>query len=295
MRNTKIKKLINELLEEVSLDPRIETGIFEIYNHEHLDIIEEYMIARGIDSNIISEFIDEIAMEEGKYPERQAYNKDGWLVTFPSKEYRDAAIKKRTHFTSDPTHGKGGMNLYYKKKGKQKRQTQQDTSKIKPTSISVAKQSAVPVGRGPVQKQPTKLAASDQIAAEKPTSTSAPKDDSEEYYDDSSAASVERDNEKIRNAFGFAEKEPKQTQQPSAPVEAPVIDVPVVTQAPEEYATVSKKFATKKNWKTTEYGEYRDAEGNPVAVTGLTGEVVPIRSNDREEYKIFAEKNIPKV
>jgi len=30
-------------------------------------------------------------------------------------------------------------------------------------------------------------------------------------------------------------------------------------------------------------------------VVGLSGEVVPIRNNDREEYKIFAEKIIPKA
>jgi len=40
------------------------------------------------------------------------------------------------------------------------------------------------------------------------------------------------------------------------------------------------------------YGEYRDREGNTVAVVGLSGEVVPTKSVDRDEYKLFAEKNM---
>ena len=293
MKTTQVKELIEKILTETALDPRIETGVLDVYNHEHLDIMSEYMTAQGIDQKIISEFINSVAMEEGKYPERQAYNKDGWLVTFPSKEYRDAAIKKKTHYSSDPTHGRGGMNLYYKKKGKQKRQTQQDTSRVEPVEKPTAK-----TGAKTVPAQPAKVgAAGQQVPSAKPTTKSAaPDEDSEEYYDDTSAASVEAEKEKIRNAFGFKKKEPTSAgAEAPKPAEAPAIDVPVVTQAPVEYASVSQKFATKKNWKSTPYGEYRDAEGNPVAVVGLSGEVVPIRSNDREEYKIFAEKNMPQL
>ena len=38
-----------------------------------------------------------------KYPERQAYNAKGILVTFPTPEYKADAIKRGTHFEEDPT------------------------------------------------------------------------------------------------------------------------------------------------------------------------------------------------
>lgn len=297
MKNTQVKELIEKILTETALDPRIETGVLDIYNHEHLDIMSEYMIKQGIDQTVISEFINSITIDEGKYPERQAYNKDGWLVTFPSKEYKDAAIKKRTHFASDPTHGKGGMNLYYKKKGKQKRQTQQDISKVEPVKKPTAIAGAKPTPTQPTSKLTTVGQPTTAVPTKKyPTSS---KEEPEEYYDDTSAASVTAEKEKLRKAFGFDKVKPsaKPTIQPkdTKPSEAPEVDVPVVTTPPAQYASVSQKFAKQKGWKLEPYGEYRDAEGNPVAVVGLSGEVVPIRTNDREEYKIFAEKNMPQV
>jgi hypothetical protein len=39
---------------------------------------------------------------EGKYPERQAYNAKGILVTFPNPEYKTAALARGTHFEVDP-------------------------------------------------------------------------------------------------------------------------------------------------------------------------------------------------
>jgi hypothetical protein len=65
---------------------------------------------------------------------------------------------------------------------------------------------------------------------------------------------------------------------------------PTVPAAPS-YTALSVKFATSKGWKSTPYGEYRDETGATAAVVGLSGEVVPIKNVDREEFKIFAEKN----
>ncbi len=104
----------------------VETGIVDFSDITHAEILFEEMVSCGLSERTASKVINDIRMEEGKYPERQAYNKEGWLVTFPSKEYKDIAIKRGTHFGSDPTHGQGGMNLYYKRRGKQKRNTQQD-------------------------------------------------------------------------------------------------------------------------------------------------------------------------
>ena len=46
---------------------------------------------------------------EGRYPERQAYNKDGLLVTFPTPQHKAKAIARGTHFEKDPSLGKGQM------------------------------------------------------------------------------------------------------------------------------------------------------------------------------------------
>ena len=287
--NKKISKLLEDLITECECDNRIETGIFDIYNTEHLVVLSEHMTSHGISESVIEDAIQSM-VDEGKYPERQAYNKEGWLVTFPSKEYRDAAIKKKTHFSSDPTHGKGGMNLYYKKKGKQKRQTTQGQSTTSPQD----------------QQQPS------QPPKEKVTARTPEEEKEFQRLKNAYKVSPRRDTDAVARYIasrepGFkldGEQEPskqklqspkqipseKPTEQPTA---QPAIDVPVVTQPTEEYANISKKFAAQKGWKSTEYGEYRDAEGNPIAVVGLSGEIVPIRSNDREEYKIFAEKNMP--
>lgn len=288
--NNKILKILSEVITECECDTRIESGIFDLYNADHLVIMVEHLAQRGISEEISEEILETSLFDEGKYPERQAYNKDGWLVTFPSKEYRDAAIKKKTHFSSDPTHGRGGMNLYYKKKGKQKRQksqsvstTQQTTEKPKavapvqqkPQTTSQQKQE-VPSVDVPTQKQPEPEAVDD-------TDFDSRDDELEKYIATKSGG-------KFKSKYS-PEGSGTEPTQGAAPTPAPEIDVPVITTPTEEYAAVSKRFATQKRWISTEYGEYRDAEGNPVAVVGLSGEVVPIRSNDREEYKIFAEKS----
>lgn len=50
------------------------------------------------------EFVNEISVivEKGKHPERQAYNKNGILVTFPTPEYKARAIARGTHFEKNP-------------------------------------------------------------------------------------------------------------------------------------------------------------------------------------------------
>ena len=287
-----ISKLIEELVTECECDGRIESGVFDVYNAEHLVVLSEHMVGNGISESIVEDVIESLAIGEGKYPERQAYNKEGWLVTFPSKEYRDAAIKKKTHYSSDPTHGQGGMHLYYKRKGKQKRQKSQTTS----TTQQLDQQ---PSGAA-VNNQPQPAAQpKDQTVKGRPT--------------DGQAASAKKDTGAVSGGGAVTQPEPpsstggatkSQPQSgadigtpPTAPKasDAPEINVPVVTQPPEQYAAISKKFATQKGWTPEPYDEYRDNQGNTVAVVGLSGEVVPIKNTDREEYKLFAEKNMPQA
>lgn len=289
MDNKAISKLFDELIAECECDTRIESGIFDVYNSDHLVVLSEHMISRGISESIVEDAINSMSMEEGKYPERQAYNKEGWLVTFPSKEYRDAAIKKRTHFTSDPTHGKGGMNLYYKKRGKQKRQTSQSTTATqqqqdqqpskKPTQDTQPEESPKAAADGS-----TDDTAQAGQQAPTPTGAAAEKDKSEPSTATDAAPS---------QAAGASQDDGEQSGNEPSSAGAPAINVPVVTPPPEQYASISKKFAATKRWTVMPYDEYHDMEGNLAAVVGLSGEVVPVKNTDREEYKIFAEKSMP--
>jgi hypothetical protein len=287
-----ISKLIEELVTECECDSRIESGVFDVYSAEHLVVLSEHMVGCGISESIVEDVIESMAIGEGKYPERQAYNKEGWLVTFPSKEYRDAAINKKTHYSSDPTHGQGGMNLYYKRKGKQKRQRSQATT----TTQQLDQQ---PSGAAVNSRPQAAAQPKDQTTGGQPT--------------DSQPVSAEKDTGTASNSGAGAQPKPStpvagvtKSQPPSntdasasptapKPSDAPTINVPVVTQPPEQYASISKKFATQKGWTAEPYGEYRDTQGNTVAVVGLSGEVVPIKNTDRDEYKLFAEKNMPQA
>lgn len=283
-----MEQFISSIMSEASLDNRISDGIIDMNNINHIVVIAEAIYDKCGDEEVVNEFLGSM-LGEGKHPERQAYNKDGWLVTFPSKEYRDAALKKGTHYTSDPTHGKGGMNLYYKKKGKQKRQTQQATTAVQPVD-----KSKVPAG-----KQPPSPATSTDKKTEPQTQANTTRSDTkggiystvvDDEVDDGPKTPVAKPAPVTTTAKPSTQPEDPSVK--STPQQAPAIDVPVVTTPPEQYSSVSKKFADKKGWISKLYGEYVDAEGNTVAVVGLSGEVVPIRSTDRDEYKLFAEKLI---
>ena len=93
--------IFEKVLNSVSLDPRIKDGIFNLEENEHMDILREYFIGKGIPEESVIEFCNNVV--EGKYPERQAYNAKGILVTFPTPEYKQQAIKRGTHFEEDPT------------------------------------------------------------------------------------------------------------------------------------------------------------------------------------------------
>jgi len=96
-----MNKIINKILLEVSLDSRIEDGIFDIKNNQHIGYLYEYFINKNINDDIVLEFIQPL-MEKGKHPERQAYNLNGLLVTFPTPEYKARALARGTHFEKNP-------------------------------------------------------------------------------------------------------------------------------------------------------------------------------------------------
>lgn len=104
-----IGKFIDNVLSEVCLDARIKNGIFDIQNEYHISILRQYLVEQ-VDVEFATTLIQEIKnidLDEGNFPERQAYNKDGVLVTFPDAESKKAAIERKSHFENDPTGGAG--------------------------------------------------------------------------------------------------------------------------------------------------------------------------------------------
>lgn len=100
---------ISELLSELCLDKRVKDGIFDIFNNDHMDILREKLAEMEIPNNEVVELANKVI--EGKYPERQAYNAKGILVTFPNAEYKQRAIRRGTHFEEDPTRGQHNLDF----------------------------------------------------------------------------------------------------------------------------------------------------------------------------------------
>lgn len=98
-----------DILNDVCSDNRVTTGIPNLKDSEFCFVLQEYLIKHGLDLN---EVVNKTSMlfEKGKFPERQAYNKDGILVTFPTKEYRDRAVDKGTHSVENPK--KANANIF---------------------------------------------------------------------------------------------------------------------------------------------------------------------------------------
>lgn len=106
----KINKNVSDfLLSELCLDNRVEDGIFDIFNNDHMDVLREKLVEMGIPKSEVVELANKVT--EGKYPERQAYNANGILVTFPNPEYKQRALRRKTHFEEDPTKGQHNLDF----------------------------------------------------------------------------------------------------------------------------------------------------------------------------------------
>jgi len=93
----------SNIINSACCDERVKKGIPDLNDPEFCFVLQEYLIKEGLDIDLVAEKTH-MLFEKGKFPERQAYNKDGILVTFPNKEYRDRAVDKGTHFANNPKH-----------------------------------------------------------------------------------------------------------------------------------------------------------------------------------------------
>lgn len=92
--------IVDRVFAEVCLDERISDGIFRMEEEEHMNALRDYFVKRGIAKEAATHVTNQ--MVEGRFPERQAYNADGILVTFPTPKHKADAIKRGTHFEENP-------------------------------------------------------------------------------------------------------------------------------------------------------------------------------------------------
>jgi len=95
-----MSNILDRVFNEVCLDERITDGIFQMENATHMDALRDYFLKKGVNREAAVNVTNR--MVEGKYPERQAYNKDGILVTFPTPQHKARAIARGTHFEKNP-------------------------------------------------------------------------------------------------------------------------------------------------------------------------------------------------
>lgn len=98
----------NSIINDVCCDSRIKDGVLRLELPEHVFVLQEYLEKAGFSIETVVNKTAKL-FEAGRFPERQAYNKDGILVTFPSKEYRDRAVDKGTHFAENPKKNTGTL------------------------------------------------------------------------------------------------------------------------------------------------------------------------------------------
>lgn len=163
-----MSNIIDRILAEVCLDERIADGIFDMSNNLHMDVLREMLTDTcGVSLNDVKTIHNK--MVEGKYPERQAYNRDGLLVTFPTPQHKQRAIQRGTHFEKNPTAGE--QNVF---KGEQQPSSKQSTQ---PNVFGGAQQSPTtsipapsPTPTPTPTPQPSNLPASDVSSAKSPAS-----------------------------------------------------------------------------------------------------------------------------
>ena len=102
-----LKQIFLEALEKANTDISIESGIFDISKQEHIEILRGHLLESNVDSKTVNQYLNK--MLEGRYPDRQAYNVNGILVTFPTPEYKQKAIERGSHFEQNPKKGQANV------------------------------------------------------------------------------------------------------------------------------------------------------------------------------------------
>lgn len=151
-------KTTDKLLNRICLDERIQDGTFQMENDSHMDILQEYLEKYGLTKEEAAGVRN--SMLEGKFPERQAYNKNGLLVTFPTPEYKKRAIDRGTHFEKDTTKKAPNISFDGTATGTPATPAAAPTTPTTPTPQATTK---------PTGDEPSKLAPAEPTAPPTPT------------------------------------------------------------------------------------------------------------------------------
>lgn len=95
-----MSNVLDRVFNDVCLDERITDGVFRMEETSHMDALRDYFLKKGVTREAAVHVTNR--MVEGRFPERQAYNKDGILVTFPTPQHKARAIARGTHFEKNP-------------------------------------------------------------------------------------------------------------------------------------------------------------------------------------------------
>ena len=95
-----MSNILDRVFNEVCLDERVSDGVFKMEEASHMDALRDYFVKKGLTKEVATHVTNR--MVEGKYPERQAYNRDGILVTFPTPQHKARAIARGSHFEKNP-------------------------------------------------------------------------------------------------------------------------------------------------------------------------------------------------
>ena len=291
-------EIIDYLITECSLDHRVTDGMFNPLLQEHMNVLIDKLLIMGVLYEDVKKFVNKIA--EGKYPERQAYNKEGFLVTFPTPDYKSQALSSGDYFNYDPTSGKGGMHLVRKA----------EPTAMEPTGTVQEPKPA----EQPISPDTTAPAKPGQQQNSTDTSTSTEKSPiktSPEITNKPAAAPAKQ----LKPVTGDISSEPttpepvKATEQPN--IQSKPSDIQQISKkekTPVSYGTgepdgepldltnfsaykdPSLEWAHNQKWEKRDNGNYYDNNGVLRAVIGIDGSAVPATEQDRASIRQWLDK-----
>jgi len=237
-----MSNIIDKILSEVCVDDRIPDGIFDLSNDVHMCVLRENLMDNyGLSLEEVTEIHNK--MLEGKYPERQAYNKDGLLVTFPTPQHKQRAIQRGTHFEYNPT--KGPPNVF-DKSAEQPQQPQQPKPQVQPQPQQPQQQPPEQVKTPQPNKnteEPSSLPQSDARNGGVPTVPQpTPQIPPTSPVSGQQVAASDAQNLKVEPSTNQLPQQPQQPQQPTQPAPPPNFETPKSGDQKQAEAQVVKQI-----------------------------------------------------
>lgn len=248
------KEFIDTVLSDVGADDRVKNGVIDLENPEHLSVLREYVVDYTDDEfadMLFSELID-----EGNYPERQAYNENGILVTFPDSESKKAAIERGTHFENPP----GGVKKEKDSDEPSDDEEEQDVQNVFSTTET-------PEQKRKREKQEFEIS---------PTGTNLTPDDIKFVEDDGSESQTTKERNRL---YDILQGIKSSKEVPGYEGESFTLDK----------LDPSVLFALSEKWVFDKSGDWYNEEGKFRGNTDKKGHVHPSRPQDKEKMEMWIE------